>query len=162
MGMELTLASFHPALRRDCMSSADRTSSPAMSLGAPTELHTFTVDGHSFAVVAAETPSQEALPPSMILATFTAGGRRVQIIPRPVEPPLPPTKQASLPANLTARELQIVQLVATGHSNKLISKHLQISEWTVSSHLRRIFLKLGVETRAQMVHVCALGLLAQS
>ncbi len=133
-----------------------------MSKGAPVDLHAFTIDGHSFAVVAADTPTNGAQPPSMILATFTAGVRRLQLVRRPADPPLPTTKRVSLPANLTARELQIVQLVATGHSNKLISKHLQISEWTVGSHLRRIFLKLGVETRAQMVHVCALGLLAQS
>lgn len=37
-----------------------------------------------------------------------------------------------------------------------ISKKLQISEWTVSSDVRRIFLKLNVDTRAQMVHKCSL------
>lgn len=56
---------------------------------------------------------------------------------------------------LTERELQIVQLVARGHPNKQIANRLHISEWTVSTHLRRIFAKLGVDTRAAMVHQCS-------
>lgn len=56
---------------------------------------------------------------------------------------------------LTKRELQIVMLVAEGKVNKQIAHHLQISEWTVSTHLRRIFAKLGVESRAAMVHKCS-------
>lgn len=56
---------------------------------------------------------------------------------------------------LTERELQIVKFVALGYPNKQIAKHLQISEWTVSTHLRRVFAKLGVDSRAAMVYRCA-------
>ena len=56
---------------------------------------------------------------------------------------------------LTDRELQVATLVAMGHPNKQIASHLHISEWTVSTHLRRIFLKLGVDSRAAMVYRCA-------
>jgi DNA-binding CsgD family transcriptional regulator len=56
---------------------------------------------------------------------------------------------------LTERELQIVQLVAGGYPNKQIANRLHISEWTVSTHLRRIFAKLGVDTRAAMVYQCS-------
>ena len=56
---------------------------------------------------------------------------------------------------LTERELQIVQLVARGHLNKQVANRLHISEWTVSTHLRRIFTKLGVDTRAAMVYQCS-------
>jgi DNA-binding CsgD family transcriptional regulator len=56
---------------------------------------------------------------------------------------------------LTQRELQIVKLVALGKPNKQIASQLYISEWTVSTHLRRIFAKLGVDSRAAMVHQCA-------
>jgi DNA-binding CsgD family transcriptional regulator len=55
---------------------------------------------------------------------------------------------------LTAREFQIVRLVAQGHANKQIAHQLHISEWTVSTHLRRIFAKLGVDSRAAMVYQC--------
>jgi DNA-binding CsgD family transcriptional regulator len=57
--------------------------------------------------------------------------------------------------HLTERELQIIQLVAKGHANKQIADRLHISEWTVSTHLRRIFTKLGVDSRAAMVYQCA-------
>lgn len=56
---------------------------------------------------------------------------------------------------LTERELQIATLVASGRPNKQIAKQLHISEWTVSTHLRRIFMKLGVDSRAAMVYRCA-------
>jgi DNA-binding NarL/FixJ family response regulator len=56
---------------------------------------------------------------------------------------------------LTGRELQIATLVAQGYGNKQVAKQLHISEWTVSSYLRRIFAKLGVESRAAMVFRCA-------
>lgn len=65
-----------------------------------------------------------------------------------VEPP-------NIPDLLTARELQIAAFVALGHSNKQIANRLQISEWTVSTHLRRTFIKLGVDSRAAMVYRCA-------
>jgi DNA-binding CsgD family transcriptional regulator len=56
---------------------------------------------------------------------------------------------------LTERELQIARLVALGRLNKQIAHQLHISEWTVATHLRRIFAKLGVDTRAAMVYRCA-------
>ncbi len=56
---------------------------------------------------------------------------------------------------LTERELQIATLVASGRSNKQIASQLHISEWTVSTHLRRTFIKLGVDSRAAMVYRCA-------
>jgi DNA-binding NarL/FixJ family response regulator len=55
---------------------------------------------------------------------------------------------------LTQRELQIVILVAKGKVNKQIAEKLHISEWTVSTHLRHIFAKLGVESRAAMIFRC--------
>jgi DNA-binding CsgD family transcriptional regulator len=55
---------------------------------------------------------------------------------------------------LTPRETQIARLVADGYVNKEIASKLSISEWTVSTHMRRIFAKLGVETRAAMVLRC--------
>ena len=55
---------------------------------------------------------------------------------------------------LTERELEITTLVALGWPNKQIADHLHISEWTVSTHLRRVFAKLGVHSRAAMVYRC--------
>ena len=56
---------------------------------------------------------------------------------------------------LTKRELQIVMLVADGLVNKQIADQLNISTWTVSTHMRRIFAKLGVDSRAAMIYRCS-------
>ena len=55
----------------------------------------------------------------------------------------------------TGRELEIAVLVAQGCATKNIAHRLRISEWTVSTYLRRIFAKLGVDSRAAMVYRCA-------
>jgi two-component system, NarL family, nitrate/nitrite response regulator NarL len=54
-------------------------------------------------------------------------------------------------AVLSPREQEIVRMVAKGHPNKAIAGVLNISSWTVCTHLRRIFAKLGVTSRAAMV-----------
>jgi DNA-binding CsgD family transcriptional regulator len=59
---------------------------------------------------------------------------------------------------LTAREEQIVTLVAHGAHNIGIAAALGISPLTVGTHLRHIYIKLGVHTRAAMVaHVMRTG-----
>ncbi len=54
-------------------------------------------------------------------------------------------------ASITAREQELLRLVAQGLSNREISSRLAITVNTVKSHLRRIYLKLGVRNRAQAV-----------
>jgi DNA-binding CsgD family transcriptional regulator len=53
--------------------------------------------------------------------------------------------------HLSPREQEIVRLVAEGLPNKCISAVLEISSWTVATHLRRVFAKLGVNSRAAMI-----------
>jgi DNA-binding CsgD family transcriptional regulator len=62
-------------------------------------------------------------------------------------------KKQACPAfiELSPREKDIARMIATGLPNKTIAAVLEISEWTVSTHLRRIFAKLGVSCRAAMV-----------
>lgn len=52
---------------------------------------------------------------------------------------------------LSPREAEIIRLVANGLPNKCIGAVLDISAWTVATHLRRIFAKLGVNSRAAMI-----------
>lgn len=60
-------------------------------------------------------------------------------------------KRSNLQQRLSPRELEIARLIASGMSNKSIGAVLDISTWTVAAHIRRIFAKLGVVTRAAMV-----------
>ena len=55
---------------------------------------------------------------------------------------------AAAPAGLTAREIQVLRLVATGKTNKLIAKELFLSEKTVDRHVSNIFVKIDVASRA--------------
>jgi DNA-binding NarL/FixJ family response regulator len=58
---------------------------------------------------------------------------------------------------LSAREVEVIQLVADGRSNKWIGDQLSLSALTVKSHLARIGRKLGTGDRA---HIVALALRA--
>jgi DNA-binding CsgD family transcriptional regulator len=61
---------------------------------------------------------------------------------------------------LSPREQEIVRMVAKGHPNKVIADVLNISAWTVCTHMRRIFAKLGVGSRAAMIaRLLELGIL---
>ena len=51
--------------------------------------------------------------------------------------------------SLTAREREILQLVAAGYTNLQVARRLAISQHTVKVHLRHIFDKLKVESRTQ-------------
>lgn len=62
----------------------------------------------------------------------------------PLDPPEPAI-------SLSPREQEIARLVAKGLPNKAIAAVLDISPWTVATHLRRVFAKLGVSSRAEMV-----------
>lgn len=52
---------------------------------------------------------------------------------------------------LSAREIEVLMLVAKGTSNKLIARELEIGETTVKTHLLHIFSKLGVDDRTAAV-----------
>jgi len=56
---------------------------------------------------------------------------------------------APLASPLTQREAEILQMVSQGKGNKAIASRLSLSEGTVKSHLRNIYRKLRVQTRAE-------------
>ena len=52
--------------------------------------------------------------------------------------------------NLTARELEVLKLIAQGLKNREIADKLCISEHTVKVHLRNIYSKIGVDTKVRV------------
>jgi DNA-binding CsgD family transcriptional regulator len=127
--------------------------------------HLVLVKARSKSLPAADLSAAESVPPPVpssaaLVQELVIDGRRYRLVPAEIgDTGVPPAEQQPRPKPalaeiLTGRELQIAALVAEGRVNKQIAAELQISEWTVSTHLRRIFAKLGVDTRAAMVSRC--------
>ena len=75
--------------------------------------------------------------------------------PLPETPPAPPpaapqlaVATAAYPAGLTAREVEVLRLLARGMSNKDIAERLVISPKTVSNHVEHIYGKIDCSSRA--------------
>lgn len=62
--------------------------------------------------------------------------------------------------NLTAREMEVLQLLAEGLPNKIIASRLNITDHTVKFHVNAIMTKLGVQSRTEaVVRATRLGLI---
>lgn len=60
-------------------------------------------------------------------------------------------------STVTARQLEVLRLVARGHSNKAIAALLGVSENGVKAHIARLLLKFDVPNRAALVRVALPG-----
>jgi DNA-binding NarL/FixJ family response regulator/energy-coupling factor transporter ATP-binding protein EcfA2 len=69
----------------------------------------------------------------------------------------PAVDAAAWPLPITAREREIANLVVAGLSNRQIADRLVISVRTVEGHVYRIFAKLGIDDRDQLIHLVRLA-----
>ena len=76
------------------------------------------------------------LDPEIVEAVLGAAGHRV-------------TRRREGPAGLTAREVEVLQLLARGLPNKAIAERLVIAPKTVANHVEHIYLKIGASNRAR-------------
>jgi DNA-binding CsgD family transcriptional regulator len=91
----------------------------------------------------------------LIAATFAVLGIWLGIkltATRPAPVPAPPV-QPFVPTNMTRREVEILELIAQGLSNREIAEKLCVSENTVKTHCSRVFDKLGAKRRTQAVQL---------
>ncbi len=79
---------------------------------------------------------------------LAAQGRTTRFVLIPAGgPSVPPMKSAAYPDGLTAREVEVLRLVAQGLTNEQVAERLVISPRTVNTHLTSIFSKIGVSSR---------------
>lgn len=97
--------------------------------------------------------------PFAVRGAVTAGARCYVVTSRQAAT-ADPGARATLD-QLSAREVEVLQLVANGKSNKDVGEDLGLSALTVKSHLARIARKLGTGDRAEMVAMALRGNLIQ-
>ncbi len=71
----------------------------------------------------------------------------------PAEGPFIPDERKREDLHITRRELEILELIAQGLSNREIAEKLFVSESTVKTHSSRVFDKLGARRRTQAVQL---------
>jgi DNA-binding CsgD family transcriptional regulator len=69
--------------------------------------------------------------------------------------PAPATAASALPFGLSAREAEVLRLVAQGLSDAQVANRLFLSPYTVKAHLRSIYSKTGAENRAAASRLAA-------
>ncbi|TQL43276.1 LuxR family two component transcriptional regulator [Leucobacter komagatae] len=63
----------------------------------------------------------------------------------------PERKQSATLSQVTERELDVMRLIAAGHTNAEVAERLFLSEQTVKTHVSRLLSKLGLRDRTQLV-----------
>jgi DNA-binding NarL/FixJ family response regulator len=90
-------------------------------------------------VVEGESPLNQVVAMRLLMSLIEEGQKKKRAAaPKP-----------ALSAPLSARELEVLELLARGHSNQQIARELSISVSTVKNHVHRIIDKLGVSDRVQ-------------
>jgi DNA-binding NarL/FixJ family response regulator len=92
---------------------------------------------------------KDAEPDEILRGVRSASIGDSPIAPRAAREMISERSRGSVSSGLSARELEVLGLVAEGLPNKLIARRLEISEKTVKAHLTRVFAEIGVTDRTQ-------------
>lgn len=92
------------------------------------------------------------VPPDTIVTAIQAAARGEMVLAPDVATRVMRGMRNPTP-KLTSRELEVLNSLATGASNREIARALFVSEATIKSHLVHIFTKLDVDSRARAIHV---------
>jgi len=99
-------------------------------------------------------PHRAAHPPQAAADLLKAEARAGRLDPQAVSAVLaaagqgPLSKRKELVAGLSEREVEVLRLVARGHSIKVIAQQLHLAPKTVDNHIQHVYIKAGVTTRA--------------
>lgn len=111
----------------------------------PSDVHELAVELVEQVSEATEAETNLATGPHVLLDVSVENLRCVVFVDDATEPELP------TPFHLSPREREIARMIAEGYPNKTIAAVLEISCWTVNTHLRRMFAKCGVHSRAALI-----------
>jgi DNA-binding CsgD family transcriptional regulator len=114
---------------------------------APGEPHQQLLDGELLSLLRALIVNVQGRPPAPpealpVAIDIEVGGLRCSVVVEAAD---------RIEGTLSPREQEIARMVGQGYPNKTIAANLGISSWTVSTHLRRMFAKFGVRSRAALV-----------
>lgn len=88
------------------------------------------------------------------LETVVAGGKYVQQeLIAPLVAELESGSDPASAAGLTDRELQVLEMLALGYDTKTMAAKMDLAEATVRTHVKKLFSRLGVHSRAEAVAV---------
>jgi DNA-binding NarL/FixJ family response regulator len=109
---------------------------------------------HLLASLRAVNRGEAVISPNMmtLLLDEVANSRNGTIHPRRSAYNMASTEGSQLPENLTTRELEVLEALAKGESNKQIASRLFIAENTVKNHVHSLFEKLNVRNRRDAVN----------
>ncbi|MFL5944976.1 MAG: response regulator [Gaiellaceae bacterium] len=92
---------------------------------------------------------KDAEPQELLAGVRAAARGGAPLAPRAAREVLSARAEERTQPELSARETEVLELVARGYPNKRIARELQISEKTVKAHLTQVFQRIGVTDRTQ-------------
>ncbi|MEU7476547.1 response regulator transcription factor [Lentzea sp. NPDC042327] len=118
-------------------------------------LTTYDTDSHVLAAIEAGATGYllKEAPREELVRAVEAAARGQAVLSPAVATRLVGQVRRPAPAPLSQRELEVLELIARGSTNREAAKRLFISETTVKTHLLHVYAKLGVNDRAAAVAV---------